>query len=195
LSFSWGPLLSSRLAQSTSFRYCSMVCLTTGGSPFVDGTLVVCLWAPAPVIHMMWGVWTAVTSGKRFTVLCPAAYRAAPYLCRAVSPDHSNSHRSFEMSLHIRCVSWCRTEVPMISSIRRFRIRRCLVAVAKEMPCPWGGSPCFHESVSRRWSHAASLCQTLTVGSSQDLASASRVIGVGNDGQSCGVSHTSHVLW
>ena len=169
-------MLASRLAQSTSLRYCSIVCLAAGGIPFVDGTLAVCRWAPAPVIHMMWGVWAAVMSGKRFTVLCPAAHRAAPYLRRAVSPDHSNSHCSFEMSFHIRCVSWCRAEVPMIPSIRRFKIRRCLVAVAKEMPCPWGGSPCFHESVSRRWSHAASLCHTLPVVSSQDLASASRVI-------------------
>jgi hypothetical protein len=142
----------------------------------VDGTLAVFLWAPVPVIHMMWGVWTAVMSGNRFTVLCPAAHRAVSYLCRAVSPDHSNSHCTFEMSFHMRCVSWCRAEVPMISSIRRFRIRRCLVAVVKEMSCPWGGSPCFHESVSRRWSHAASLCQTLPFVSSQDLASASRVI-------------------
>ncbi len=125
---------------------------------------------------MMWGVWTVVTSGKRFTVLCPVAHRTASYLRRAVSPDHINSHCSFEMSLHIRCVSWCRAEVPMISSIRGFRIRRCLVSVAKEMTCPWGGSPCFYESVSRRWSHAASLCQTLPVVSSQVLASASRVI-------------------
>jgi hypothetical protein len=101
-------------------RYCSMVCLATGGRPFVDGTLTVCLWTPPPVIHMMWGVWTSVMSGKRFTVLCPAAHREAPYLRISVSPDHENSHCSFEMSLHVRCVSWCRTEVPMISSIRRF---------------------------------------------------------------------------
>ena len=37
------------------------------------------------------------------------------------------------------------------------------MAVAKEMPCPRDGSPCFHEVVSRRWSQAASLCQTLPV--------------------------------
>ena len=83
------------------------------------------------VIHMIWGVGVAVSSGKRFTVLCPAAHRSAPYLCRAVSPDHRNSHCSFEMSIQILCVSWCRVEVTMISSIRRLRIRRCLVTVAK----------------------------------------------------------------
>jgi hypothetical protein len=174
--FSWGPLLASRLDQSTSFKYCSIVCLAACARPFVDGTLVVCLWAPGPVMHMIWGVWIAVSSGRRFTVLCPAVHRTVPYLRRIVSPDHNNSHCSFEMSLHIRCVPWCRAEVPMITSIRRLRIRRCLVAVAKEMPCPWGGSPCFHESVSRRWSQVASLCQTLPVVSSQDPASASRVI-------------------
>ena len=55
-------LLASRLAQSTSFKYCSIVCLAADGRPFVDGTLAVCLWTTAPVIHMMWGVWTAVMS-------------------------------------------------------------------------------------------------------------------------------------
>ena len=129
---------------------------------------------------MIWGVEVVVTSGKRFTVLCPTVHRTSTYLSRSVSPDHSNSHCSFEMSIQIWCGSWCRTEVPMISSIRLLRIRRCLVAVAKEMPCPWGGSPCFHDSMSRRWSHAASLCQTLPVVSSQDLASASRVISAFN---------------
>ncbi len=109
-SFSWGSLLASRFAQT-----------------------------PGPVIHMIWGVGVGISSGKIFTVLCPPVHRAAPYLCRAVSPDHSNSHCSFERSLHIWCVSWCRAEVPMISSIRRLRMRECLVAVAKEMPGPWGG--------------------------------------------------------
>jgi hypothetical protein len=66
--------------------------------------------------------------------------------------------------------------VPRISSMRLLRIRRCLVPVAKEMPCMGGGSPCFQDLMSRRWSHAASLCQTLPVVSSQDLASDSRVI-------------------
>ena len=175
-SFSWGSLLASRLAQSASFKYCSMVCLAACGRPLVTGTLAVYFWTPGPVMHMNWGVGVAISSGKIFTVLCPPAHRSAPYLRRTVSPDHSNSHCSFERSLHIWCVSWCRTEVPMISSILRLRMRRCLVAVAKEMPGPWGGSPCLHDSVSRRWSHAASLCQTLPVVSSQDRASASRVI-------------------
>jgi len=62
------PEGSSRLVQSTSFKYCSIVRLAAGGMSFVDGTLAVFLWAPAPVIHMMWGVWAAVMSGKRFTV-------------------------------------------------------------------------------------------------------------------------------
>ncbi len=30
----------------------------------------------------------------------------------------------------------------------------CLVPVAKEIPCVRGGSPCFHDLMSRRWSYA-----------------------------------------
>jgi hypothetical protein len=176
LSFFWGFLLASRIAQSTSFKYCSMVCLATCGRPLVVGTLAVYFWTPGPVIHMIWGVGVAVSSGKRFTVLCPTTHRTVSYLCRVVSPDHSNSYCSFEMSLQIWCVSWCRAEVPMISSIRRLRVCKCLVVVPKEMPCPWGGSPCLHDSVSKRWSYVTSLYQTMPVASSQDLASTSRVI-------------------
>ena len=91
-SFSWGSLLASRLAQSASFKYCSMVCLAACGRPLVTGTLAVYFWTPGPVMHMNWGVGVAISSGKIFTVLCPPAHRAAPYLRRAVSPDHSNSH-------------------------------------------------------------------------------------------------------
>ncbi len=40
-------MLASRLAQSTNFRYCSIVCLAAGGMPFVDGTLVVFLQRPS----------------------------------------------------------------------------------------------------------------------------------------------------
>jgi hypothetical protein len=80
------------------------------------------------------------------------------------------------MSFQIWCGSWCQTEVSRISSMCLLRIRRCLVSVTKEMPCLGGGSPCFHDLVSRRWSHAASLCQTLPVVSSQDLVSVSWVI-------------------
>jgi hypothetical protein len=101
--------------------------------------------------------------------LCPADHRVEPYLSNVISPDYSNSHCSFEMSFQIWCGSWCRAEVPRISSIRLFRIRRCLEAVAKKIPCPGGGVPCFHDSMSRRWSHAASLCQTLPVVSSQSF--------------------------
>ena len=133
-SFCWGSLLTSRPDQSANFKYCSMVCRASCGRPLVVGILAVCFWTTGPVIHMIWGVEVAVTSGKRFTVVCPTVHRVTPYLCRVVSPDHSNSHCSFEMSIQIWCGSWCRTEVPMISSIRLLRIRRCLVAVAKEMP-------------------------------------------------------------
>jgi hypothetical protein len=140
------------------------------------GIVTVYFWTPGPVIHMIWGVEGAVPSGKRFNVLCPVVYSTEPYLRNSISPDHSNSHCSFEMSFQIWCESWCRAEVPMISSVRLLRIRRCLVAVVKEIPCPPGGSPCFHDSMPRRWSHAASLCQTLLFVSSHDLASASRVI-------------------
>jgi hypothetical protein len=140
--------------------------------------LVVCFWTPGPVIHMVWGTEVVVSSSKRVTVLCPSSHRTEPYLCNVISPDHHNSHCSFEISFQIWCGSWCRTEVPRISSIRLFRIRRCLVAVVKEMPCPGGGSPCFHDSMFRTWSHATSLCQTLPVVSSQDLAYVSRVISV-----------------
>ena len=95
---------------------------------------------PGPAMQMMWGTEVVVWSGKRFTVLCPTIHNTAPYLCNAISPDHSNSHFSFEMSLQIWCGSWCRADLP------------------------------------RRWSHDASLCQTLPVVSSQDLVSVSRVI-------------------
>ena len=118
---------------------------------------------------MIWGTEVAVSSGKRVTVLCPTVHGDVSYLCNVISPDHNNSHCSFEMSFQIWCGSWCLTEVSRISSIRLFRIRRCLVAVAKKIPCPGGGSPCFHDSMSRRWSHAASLWQTLPVVSSQSF--------------------------
>jgi hypothetical protein len=169
-------LFSSRVSQSVSFKYCSMVVLAVFGSPGVEGILAVCFWGPGPAMHMMWGTEVTVWSGKRFTVLCPTVHRTAPYLSNAISPDHSNSHCSFEMSLQIWCGSWCRADLTRIPSQCLLRIRRCLVAVAKEMPYARGGSPCFHDLMSRRWSHAASLCQTLPVVLSQDLASDSRVI-------------------
>jgi hypothetical protein len=140
-SFSCGSLLTNRLAQSATFKYCSMVFLADCGRPLEEGILVVCFWMPGPVIHMIWGTKVA---GKRFTVLCPSVHRDSPYLRKAVSPpDHSNSHCSFEMSVQICCGSWYRTEVPMISSMRLLRIRRCLVAVSKEIPYPRGGSSVF----------------------------------------------------
>jgi hypothetical protein len=175
---SWESLLASRLVQSANFRYCWMVMLAALASREVHGILDVCFWDPDPSRHMIWGTEVAVSSGKRFTVLCPAAHRAVLYFRSAVSPDNSNSnsHCSFEMSFQIWCASWCLADLPRISSMRLLRIRRCLVAVAKDMPCEAGGSPCFNDLMSRRWSHAASLCQTLPTVSSQDRASASRVI-------------------
>ena len=149
-SFCWDYFSASRLAQSASFKYCSIVILAVFGSPDVEGILDVCFWIPGPVMHMIWGTEVVVSSGKRFTVVCPVFHKASPYLRRAVSPDHNNSHCSFEMSFQIWCGSWCLTEVSRISSIRLFRIRR----------------------------HTTSLYQTLTVVSSHDPTSSSRVISV-----------------
>jgi hypothetical protein len=42
--------------------------------------------------------------GKRFTVLCPAVHRAAPYLRNAVSPDHSsNEFDHFLLANGVHC--------------------------------------------------------------------------------------------
>ena len=97
--------MTSKLAKSVNFKYCSMVCLTVCGRPLVEGILVVYFWTPGPVIHMIWGTEVAVSSGKRFTVVCPTVHRVSPYLRKAVSPDHSKSHCSFEMSFQIWCES------------------------------------------------------------------------------------------
>jgi len=99
----------------------------------VEGILAVCFWVPGPVMHMIWGIGVAVSPGKRFTVLCPVFHKVVSYLRRSVFPDHTSPHFSFEMSFHIWCGSWCRFEVPRISSMRLLRIHRCLVAVTKEM--------------------------------------------------------------
>jgi len=63
-----------------------MVVLAVLGSPDVEGILDVCFWIPGPVMHMIWGIEVAVSSGKRFTFLCPVFHKAATYLHRAVSP-------------------------------------------------------------------------------------------------------------
>jgi len=89
----------------------------------------------------------------RWTVVAVSAGKRLTVLCPAV-------HRA----------------APYISSMCLLRIRKCLVAVAMDMPCVGWGSPCFHDLISRRWSHAASLCHTLPVVSSQDRASTSWVI-------------------
>ena len=66
-----------------------MVVLVVLGSPGVEVILAVCFWGPGPVMHMMWGTEAAVSSGKRFTVLCPAVHRTAPYLLLYASPQDS----------------------------------------------------------------------------------------------------------
>ena len=65
------------------------------GTPFLISTWYV------------WGTGVPVSSGKRFTVLCPAGHRTTPYFRSAVSPDHNNFHCSFEMSVQIWCGSGC----------------------------------------------------------------------------------------
>jgi hypothetical protein len=85
-SFSCGSLLTNKVAQSVSFKFCS-------------------IWGPRLLFRR----------GKESLFCVPLSIE----------------------------LSWCRTEVSRISSIRHFRIRRCLVVVVKEIPCPGGGSPCF----------------------------------------------------
>ena len=100
-SFFWDSLLTSKITLSVNFKYCSMVCLAVCGRPLLEGILTVYFWTPGPVIHLIWGTEVVVSSGKRFTVVCPVVHRASPYLRNTVSADHGKSHCSFEMSFQI----------------------------------------------------------------------------------------------
>ena len=103
-SFFWDFLLTSKLVQSVNFKYCSMVCLAVCCRPLVEGILAVYFWTPGPVIHMIWGTEVAVSSGKRFTVVCPSVHRVTPYLRKAVSPDHSsNEFDHFLLANGVHC--------------------------------------------------------------------------------------------
>ena len=77
------------VAQSVNFKYCAMVCLAVCSRPLVEGILAVYFWTPGPVIHMIWGTEVAVSSGKRFTVVCPAVIDRTcvkPFLPTIVNP-------------------------------------------------------------------------------------------------------------
>ena len=63
----------------------------------------------------------------------------------------------------------------MIFSNRFLSIRKCLVAVAYDMPGRGFGSSCLHVLNPSRWSHIAIRSHTLSVVSSHERASASVV--------------------
>ena len=109
--------------------------------------------------------------GNRVTVLCPASHRRPPYFFHVASPSHSKFHclagRSGHGDPSFRAV------VPKSLSKRCRRVRRYLVAVAKEIPCIGFGSSFLQDLNSIKWSHMAVRCQMLPSESSHDLASAS----------------------
>ena len=65
------------------------------------------------------------------TVLWPVAHRVSPCFLRAASPDHRRPHCSLEMSRQGGLINLA--DLPITSSRRRRRIRRCLVAPVSDI--------------------------------------------------------------
>ena len=134
--------------QSNRFRYACIVFLVDTDIRYTLGTLV--------------------CSGCQCLIWC------APYFFHIVSPYHSRSHCCFGRSG--QGGSPFRADFPMSFSRRFLSIRRCLVAVVYEIPRRGFGSSCLQVLNSSRWSHIVIRCQTLSMVSSHERASASRVI-------------------
>ena len=79
-----GPLLVNKLAQSSSFRYCSMVSLVVLVWCEVDGILDVCVWDPDPDMYMIWG--TSVVNRLEIGLLFCVPLSVMPFLPTIVIP-------------------------------------------------------------------------------------------------------------
>ena len=86
-----------------------------------------------------------------------------------ISPCHSSSHCRLGKSGQGE-PSFC-ADFPMPCSRSLLRMRRCLVAVAYEMPRRGFGSSCLQVLNSSRWSHIAMRSQTLSIVSSHKRVS------------------------
>ena len=150
-----------------------MIRLADAGTFFTFGIRAWCVWIPSPVMRRVGWRGVVGVPRNRVTVLWPAFHMRSPYFFHTISPYHSSSHCRLGRSGQ-GGPSFC-ADFPMSFSRRFLSMRRCLVAIASDMPCRGFGSSCLHVLNSSRWSHIAIRSQTLSIVSSHERVSASPV--------------------